>query len=130
MSLSREDMRVYITEYRNNLKKKAIDFLGGQCAICGSTEQLEIDHKNREDKSFALSRNWTRAWYKTVAELTKCQLLCVSCHMKKSIKESTIRECGTVSKYVTESCRCDKCKKAYSEYNKNRKIEITNRKKK
>lgn len=63
----------------------ALELLGGKCAHCGSTQNLEIDHKNKEEKSFAVSRPANDEVFKK--ELEKCQLLCSVCHRRKSTEE-------------------------------------------
>jgi 5-methylcytosine-specific restriction endonuclease McrA len=63
----------------------AIEFLGGCCAICGSTDRLEIDHKNRDEKSFPISRPPNEEAFRK--ELLKCQLLCYKHHRRKSSLE-------------------------------------------
>jgi 5-methylcytosine-specific restriction endonuclease McrA len=62
--------------------------LGGKCAVCGSTEELQIDHKR--------PRNWTphdmsnearvRAYAKAIRD-GNAQLLCPSHHSEKTNEE-------------------------------------------
>lgn len=88
--------RVRTTEYLQKQREKkaalalqrrayALEFLGGKCAVCGSTENLEIDHKDPTQKSFPISRPPSEKAFRK--ELTKCQLLCHTCHSKKSAQE-------------------------------------------
>jgi 5-methylcytosine-specific restriction endonuclease McrA len=69
------------------LKRRAyaIEVLNGCCSICGSTDRLEIDHKDRSKKLFAISRPPSEAAFR--AELKKCQLLCYKHHRRKSSQE-------------------------------------------
>lgn len=60
--------------------------LGGRCAACDSTADLEVDHVDPSTKTAALTELWSRPalfW----AELEKCQLLCHECHAAKTAVE-------------------------------------------
>lgn len=106
-------------------RQRALAYLGGECARCGSTERLEFDHIDRMTKAFTISANYNRRWEALQAELDKCQLLCHECHVTKT------RECGetgggwnkldavphgTPSGFTYWHCRCADCRKARSEY--------------
>jgi len=118
MPLSRENMRIYIKKYKEDIKQQAIMLLGGHCVKCGSTDYLEIDHIDPSKKSFTLARNWTRARHLTEEELSKCQLLCAKCHMEKTIRERQKKiSCGTATSY-RHGCRCTECKGAWNNYMK------------
>jgi HNH endonuclease. len=73
----------------------ALEFLGGHCAVCGSTENLEIDHVDPETKTPRLRARGRHIEYLPYAlfieELEKCQLLCFRCHVDKSARERAIR---------------------------------------
>lgn len=65
------------------MKLKAVNYLGGKCAICGydsCVEALEFHHINPEEKEFAISGKFNISWEKLKHELDKCQLLCANCH--------------------------------------------------
>lgn len=65
------------------MKLKAVNYLGGKCAICGydnCIEALEFHHINPEEKEFAISGKFNISWEKLKHELDKCQLLCANCH--------------------------------------------------
>lgn len=55
--------------------------LGGCCAECGSTEDLQIDHVNPLLKTIEFSRPHLSGWYE---ELENAQLLCYCCHADKT----------------------------------------------
>ena len=74
-------------------KKEAIEILGGKCSICGSTSQLEFDHKNPDNKSFTLTKLWSVPDAEFKKELKKCRLLCRKHHLENTGKQ---RENGTV----------------------------------
>lgn len=103
-------------------RQKVIEYLGGVCVRCGSTEDLETDHVNSAEKSFDVSRNLNRRWEVLVTELDKCQLLCHSCHREKTVEcgeagggGNRLAEVphGTFSGYVYWKCRCESCRQAY-----------------
>lgn len=71
-----------VTICRQNIKKKAIDFLGGKCIICGYNRcerALHFHHVNPKEKEFMISR-YSRNWERVIEELKKCVLLCSNCH--------------------------------------------------
>jgi len=110
-----------INAFRRKRKVKAITTLGGHCVYCGSTDGLEFDHKEPTNKIFNISRIWTARKEIFEAELQKCQLLCRSCHSKKTSVErrAKIRD-GTRTAYVKLKCRCKPCVKANYIYQKAR----------
>jgi 5-methylcytosine-specific restriction endonuclease McrA len=63
----------------------AVLALGGKCVVCGSTEHLEFDHVDRARKTANMDALFRDASHARInAELTLCQLLCESCHGRKS----------------------------------------------
>lgn len=77
--------RVYQKERYRREKQALIERLGGACAICGATENLEFDHKKRGDKKFCITGELHSR--ELDSELEKCQLLCHDCHWEKTLKE-------------------------------------------
>lgn len=64
------------------LKREAWLNEKGPCRHCGSGNNLEVDHINPKEK---ISHNvWTWSEKKRNFELQKCQVLCESCHKKKT----------------------------------------------
>lgn len=76
--------RKYMTAYYKKRRANLIQQLGGRCAICGSTENLEFDHIESKDKEFSISEHICHDKEKLNEEIRKCQLLCHACHVKKS----------------------------------------------
>lgn len=74
----------YQIELRKNRRLWATNYLGGQCAVCASTDQLEFDHVDKTTKNFTIASRLTIAEDALTLELDKCQLLCKDCHNKKS----------------------------------------------
>jgi len=73
-----------VAEQRRKNKETLVREAGGRCALCGYDRYLgalEFHHKDRREKSFALSsRGCTRAISVLRAEAAKCVLLCANCH--------------------------------------------------
>lgn len=114
---SNAGMRVLMKRRYAERRAQAIEFLGGQCARCGSTTGLELDHKDPATKEISLFKTWhqsERFW----AEVRKCQLLCRPCHEAKTITDLGFKrakgEHGTISSY--RYCHCESCRKAKREY--------------
>lgn len=64
-------------------KKLAIEYLGGQCRICGYNRYygtMHFHHRNRSEKEFGISQVKGRSFERIKAELDKCVLLCSRCH--------------------------------------------------
>ena len=107
---------------------EALERLGGKCVACGTPEELEIDHIDPAQKSFGISKFWSVSKLKFDKELSKCQLLCKSCHEEKSSNEHGKKRAkgthGTLSSY--KYCKCPECKAAKAAYmkgyKKNRKL--------
>lgn len=80
----KEYLKQAVIKRRRTLKKKAVDLLGGACAICGYSKHpgiLDFHHIDPKTKSFGISAGgFSRSWNKVEAELTKCVLVCANCH--------------------------------------------------
>ncbi len=70
----------YMREWR--AARRSEFFQGRECALCGSTEGLELDHIDPSTK--ISSHVWFWSEDRRRAELAKCQALCHSCHKEKS----------------------------------------------
>jgi len=91
--------------------------LGNTCAVCGSEEDLEVDHIDPSTKTFNLGKAWGKPWDVILVELKKCQLLCKQCHRLKSNQENSRR--GSLNKGVYKHgshnaryvlrCDCEEC---------------------
>jgi 5-methylcytosine-specific restriction endonuclease McrA len=80
-------MKKYMKNRWNNRRKEAIEKLGGKCTKCGSTENLEFDHKKRAGKKFTLADFSSKNEKEFQAELKKCRLLCRPCHYERTGKQ-------------------------------------------
>jgi HNH endonuclease len=73
----------------------------GPCKQCGSLDRLEVDHIDPGKKS--THRIWSYSLEKRLAELSKCQVLCYSCHKKKSASECARGEDHSRAKLSAET---------------------------
>jgi hypothetical protein len=115
---NRKSYNAYQASYQlaryHRWRNTAIEVLDGACVHCGSTENLEIDHKDRAQKSFSIGKLWSVSQEKFDAELAKCQLLCEKCHRAKTSSEVGVDHgAGTQGK---RGCTCVKCKAKRKEY--------------
>ena len=98
----------------------ARQYLGGRCARCGSARLLQIDHIRPPSKAANVSALWTHSMERFMDELVKCQLLCKRCHAEKTLTElHGPRQHGTYRMYRHGGCRCDPCRSAACEYQRN-----------
>jgi 5-methylcytosine-specific restriction endonuclease McrA len=111
-------MKKYMLEKYHKIRQSAIEYLGGKCVICGSVENLELDHKDHRSKKYDLAKMWSGNQGRYKEELNKCQLLCEDCHIRKSSVDRGFKVAkgnhGTISTY--RYCRCELCKKAKGDY--------------
>lgn len=109
-----------MTQVQKRIERKqlALDYLGGECMICGSVDRLEFDHIDPLIKSKKINESYLLEINNLLAELDKCQLLCKPCHMKKSLRERGKREVAehaTASMYINQGCRCELCCAAHTQ---------------
>lgn len=71
-----------VRSYRRR-RQALIERMGGRCVLCGSTEQLELDHPyGREWKAKDVNR-WTRIkLYEQDFEFGNLRLLCKPCNLR------------------------------------------------
>lgn len=101
-------------------REKIITFLGGKCIICGSTVNLDIDHIDKANKSFSISKFYNYRWEFLLAELVKCQLLCKEHHKEKNKIDNGEAKHGSLTMYSHYRCRCDPCKSAWNDWHRER----------
>ena len=118
-SIKNEWRREYDRKRYHLRMGKIKEFLGNKCVKCGVTENLEIDHVNKDDKAFTITQLWTLSWDKLVIELHKCQLLCRLHHRQKTTLDLNHKPKGTHGiriTYATYGCRCDLCSEVQKVY--------------
>lgn len=110
-------MRQYMKDWYDRRHAEAVTILGGHCAVCPESEDLQFDHVDPSNKTMTIAKMWTASEGKFQAELIKCQLLCTHHHLEKTLAERNQRSArgthGTVSSY--RYCglpKCDLCKAA------------------
>ena len=80
-------MKSYMLQRYHQRRAEALERLVGKCTLCGSTEQLEIDHVDPATKEIPLNKLWSIAQERFDRELEKCQVLCKKHHEEKSRPE-------------------------------------------
>lgn len=97
VQLSSKDIRnLRVSAWRRRVKKRCVEYLGGKCRVCGydkCLDALAFHHRDPEAKEFRISA-YGFGWDHVKAELDKCDLLCVRCHIEVHAKwreASTLR---------------------------------------
>lgn len=86
------------------------------CAVCGTTERLELDHRDRLSKVSHNIWSWTEA--RRASELLKCQVLCHAHHIEKTRIDGSwqpTQPCGTQAAY-SRDCKCQPCRSAHASH--------------
>lgn len=101
-------------EYKNRIRfNRRSDWISknSPCKVCGSEDLLEVDHIKPALKKIVITDIWMRKESVRSAELSKCQVLCRTCHITKTTKEK-IRppKHGTLTAYRYHRCRCIICR--------------------
>lgn len=110
-----EYMRKYMLKRYHRRRSDSIEKLGGKCVVCGTTDNLEIDHIDRSTKTMAISGLWSCNIQRYEAELKLCQLLCEQHHKEKTSRENSVDHGG--GKTGKRNCYCELCaplKRAYA----------------
>lgn len=114
MANNNEYMRIYMNKRYHKRRQEALEILGGRCAQCDSTQNLEIDHIKPENKKIEIGKNLNGNKELIFNELKVCQLLCNSCHVEKSATEKSAEHGGGLS--GKKNCKCLPCKTAKNLY--------------
>lgn len=126
---NKEYMKKYLLNRYYKRKKEGRNILGNKCNKCGSTIKLEFDHVNPNDKSFTICELWGVSHDRFIKEIKKCQILCKDCHQQKTREDLGQQDArkthGTLSSY--RYCKCDLCKKANSDWQRNYMIQYRKR---
>jgi 5-methylcytosine-specific restriction endonuclease McrA len=97
-------------EYARVWKAKRRDsfFSGKKCEMCGISENLELHHIDPSKKIASVIWSWAKA--RRDLEISKCMVLCKTCHTKYHSELAQNRDHG-VTKY-RYGCRCKICRDA------------------
>lgn len=80
----RKCMSVSVQKNREKMARRAIEYKGGCCQVCGynkCSRALEFHHLDPNTKEFGISKDGqTRGWTRVKKELDKCAILCANCH--------------------------------------------------
>ena len=113
---NKEKQKEFQRNWLKNRRNRWILEFGGVCP-CGSIDNLEFDHIDPSEK--VSHRIWSWREDRIKEELSKCQLLCVECHKKKTAKQEREKiKHGTRSGYQVLMCKCVLCRGAQNEYMK------------
>lgn len=85
----------YLLLKRTERKKRAVEYLGGKCEICGYNRcmsALDFHHKSPDKKEFAISTMYYISWNRIEQELDKCMLVCKNCHAE--IHQGNVAQSG------------------------------------
>jgi hypothetical protein len=125
-------MNAYMTVRYRSRRREAKKKLGGKCSRCGSTRRLEFDHLDPKTKYKVVAKMWSYSEERFWDEVGKCQLLCRECHQEKSLAERGLHRAkgvhGNYMNYSRYGCRCDQCKSAWTEKNREYKRRYRERK--
>ena len=71
---------------RSERLKQAISMLGGKCVQCGCTDhsRLQFHHEDKSIKQFEIAECAYVSYERFLAEIKKCVLLCLICHLRVS----------------------------------------------
>ena len=94
------------------IKNRRLEWVtsNGPCVLCGSSDNLEVDHIDPDLKTMNPRSIWSRKQESRDKELENCQVLCYSCHKEKT-SLWRLKEHGTMGRY-SHGCRCDDCRVA------------------
>lgn len=73
----------HVSNYRQKIKQKLVDYKGGKCEICGYNKcisALEFHHLDPNEKDFSISNSKVLSFDKCKSEVDKCILVCANCH--------------------------------------------------
>ena len=110
--VQREYQRVW-----RNARREAWLKEHGPCLVCGTWDDLEVDHKDRTLKID--HKVWSWAAPRRNAELAKCQVLCRKHHLEKGrVMGEQPAACthGVKRMYESYGCRCPLCREAHRSY--------------
>jgi len=89
---NRADYISKAASYKETIKDRIREIKSSTpCVDCGNRyhfSQMDFDHLDEDDKSFALSRSMDHSWRAIEQEMAKCDLLCANCHRLRTFKRT------------------------------------------
>jgi 5-methylcytosine-specific restriction endonuclease McrA len=84
----KEAQRTFQREWMRSRRSKWVAD-NGPCRVCGSSDNLEVDHIDPSLKTMSPRSIWSLSDKnkRKTAELDNCQVLCKVCHLKKTLEE-------------------------------------------
>ncbi len=92
--------KLTVADWRRNLKKKAVEYKGGECEICGYKRcvgALVFHHFGGKDFGIAAAGR-TVSWELVKQEIDKCLLLCANCHAEVHEEERSFPSSSKVER--------------------------------
>tara|TARA_B100001564_G_C20571144_1_gene638392 strand:- start:28 stop:444 length:417 start_codon:yes stop_codon:yes gene_type:complete len=81
---NREAARERTKERKKKHRQECLNRLGGKCAVCGTTSNLEFDHIDPKTKKFKITAGLSYRLEVLFEEVDKCMLLCKKHHIEKT----------------------------------------------
>jgi hypothetical protein len=79
--------KFFVTKYRQDLKRKLVEYKGGKCELCGYNRciaALEFHHQDPNEKDFGIAYKGRCVTFdEAKREVDRCLLLCANCHREK-----------------------------------------------
>lgn len=107
-------MREYMLARYRRRRAAALEQLGGECIDCGSVEELEFDHRVRENKTSNPSEIWNYSDGRFEEEIAKCVLRCRNCHIERTRLQLSVEHGGGAS--GKKNCKCEPCRHKFNKY--------------
>lgn len=114
--MSKEYARTYHLARYHRRRDAAIEHLGGCCVVCGTTEDLQLDHIDPTTKLIDVGKMWGVSEVRFWTEIAKCQLLCRKHHIEKTVAEQMTEDHGTWAWAGKRKCPCEKCRTFINTY--------------
>lgn len=105
-----EAQRQYMRDYQRKwiAARREAFFADKACVDCGSTDRLELDHRDPSMKKTSVIWSWAEV--RRQEEIAKCDVRCYDCHRERHY--ALLRSHG-IGRYQS-GCRCAICKSAKS----------------
>jgi hypothetical protein len=78
--INREKARLVLQVAADSHRALFVESYGGACFVCGGTDDLNFHHEDPDGKEFDVSDRWRRSIEHLIPEVSKCELLCRTCH--------------------------------------------------